>query len=155
VTYARSVVCVCESVCASVCESVCESVCASVCESVCESVCASVCESVCAPSSFCYVCAAFTIYTIYQNARLLHTWKCIDIIPLSCESFHSIFRFIFYRWQIVGSIPHSVQAKTMNMAFLNIQHAKIHIYVRALAGLDPNQEQRLLRPPLFSSAIDW
>ena len=49
-----------------------------------------------APSYFCFVCAAFTMYTLYQNARLLHTWKCIDIIPLSCERFLSIFRLIFY-----------------------------------------------------------
>jgi hypothetical protein len=31
----------------------------------------------------------------------------------------------------------------MNMAFLNVQHANMHIYVRAVAGLDPNQEQEL------------
>jgi len=37
----------------------------------------------------------------------------------------------------------------MNMEFLNIQHAKIHIYVRAVAGLDPNQEQKLRDPSPF------
>ena len=51
--------------------------------------------------------------------------------------------------------PHSVQSKTMNMAFLNAQHAKYIIYVRAVAGLDPNQEQGLEVRPLFSSSIDW
>ena len=78
------------------------------------------------------------VYCIHEDVSIYYLYFVKD------------FTGFVYSFFIDGRSSDSVQTKIMHMAFLNIQHAKIHIYVRAVAGLDPNQEQGLRGPPLFS-----